>query len=68
VGRTTGEPLEEVRASLEYDDGSTDDPGDIVLPELPDLDVPTDEFEALGVTWQLTNGTDPGIVRDGPPG
>jgi hypothetical protein len=51
VGRTTGEPLEEVRASLEYDDGSTDDPGDIVPPEIPDLNVPTDEFEALGVTW-----------------
>lgn len=63
----TGDPLEEVRESLEYYREIADEPGEVVLPDIPDTDVPLDEFEDLGATWQLTNGTDPEIVRDGPP-
>jgi hypothetical protein len=65
--QATGEPLAEVRDSLEYYRDIADDPGEVVLPELPDVDVPTEEFAKLGVTWQLTNGTDRETVRSGPP-
>lgn len=63
----TGDPIEEVRESLEYYRDIAEDPGEVVLPEIPDVDVPLDEFEDLGVTWQLTNGTETETVRDGPP-
>lgn len=64
----TGSPLEEVRESLAYYDDIADDPGDVLIPELPGEDVSTEELEDLGVTWQLaTRDVDDERIRDGPP-
>jgi alkanesulfonate monooxygenase SsuD/methylene tetrahydromethanopterin reductase-like flavin-dependent oxidoreductase (luciferase family) len=63
----TGSPMEEVKASLEYYADVADDPGEVVLPEIPGADPSPAALADLGVTWQLTNGTGPEIVRAGPP-
>lgn len=63
----TGSPMEEVEASLEYYGDIADDLGEVVLPEIPGADPSPAALADLGVTWQLTNGTDPEIVHEGPP-
>lgn len=70
----TGSPIEEVRAMMDYYNGITDDPGEVLLPMIP-TDTPGEYIETcegLGATWILT--TDivgahaEAAIRDGPPG
>lgn len=72
----SGSPIEEVREALEYYRDLTDDPGDILLPTLPD-ETPSGylaTYEELGATWVLTTdieGSPDEVrrqIRDGPPG
>jgi alkanesulfonate monooxygenase SsuD/methylene tetrahydromethanopterin reductase-like flavin-dependent oxidoreductase (luciferase family) len=70
----TGSP-EEVRAILEYYHGITDDPGEILLPNVPSKDAPeyVDICRELGATWLLTTDIDASSddadrrIREGPP-
>ncbi len=74
--QATGTPEEELRDMMAYYRDVADDPGEVVLPTLPDVPVGDylDTYEALGATWLLTSDVVPGSdhadrrVRDGPPG
>lgn len=73
--QATGTPEEELADSLAYYRSLTDDPGEVVVPLLPDVDPGAfaDRCADRGATWLLT--TDLGedledamsVVRAGPP-
>lgn len=67
----TGTPEEELRAALDYYHGITDEPGDILVPDVPSDDGTAYRAacEELGVTWLLSTADpdDPSHIEAGPP-
>lgn len=71
----SGAPEDEVRAALEYYHEIADDPGEILVPTVPTMDIGAyvDLCTDLGATWVLTTDIGDGVreiedtIRSGPP-